>query len=204
MTRFALSLAFVLLAGCARSEPAQYTQFDNNAALTVNSPLVDDSDDELAIGAWRTSLQDGQSVLEFGPDGAAPAFSIGCDGRRNLLLQRQGVAPAGDLPAMLVTVGSETRRLAMVATGGAMPMLRATLPGNDPFRAVLIAAASPIVVRIGDAAPLALPQSAAIGTYAGQCASGEVRAPDAANGVAAAPEPGGNTAVINVTAGNAQ
>jgi len=205
MTRIALSLAFVLLAGCARSEPAQYTQFDNNASLTVNAPLVDADDDELAIGAWRMSMQDGQSVLEFGPAGGAPAFSIGCDGRRNLLLQRHGAAPAGDLPVMLAQVGSENRRLAVVGTGGALPMLRATLPANDPFRAALIGATAPIVVRIGDSAPLALPPSPAIGTYAAQCASGEVRPPEApANGVVAAGEPGGNAVVGNVAAGNAQ
>jgi hypothetical protein len=205
MTRIALSLAFVLLAGCARSEPAQYTQFDNNASLTVNAPLVDPGDDELALGAWRTGLQDGQSVLEFGPAGGAPEFSIGCDSRRNLLLQRHGAAPAGDLPAMLAQVGSETRRLAVVGTGGAMPMLRATLPANDTFRGVLIAAASPIVVRIGDAVPLVLPPSPTIGAYASQCASGEVRPPEAAaNGIAPAGGPGGNTIEVNVAAGNAQ
>jgi hypothetical protein len=204
MTRFALPLFFVLLAGCARSEPAEYTQFDNNASLTVNAPLIDTDDDELAIGAWRMSLQDGQSVLEFGPSGAVPAFSIACDSRRNLLLQRHGAAPAGDLPAMLVTVGSETRRLAVVGTGGALPMLRATLPANDPFRGVLIAAASPIEVRIGDSVPLSLPPGPLIGTYSAQCASGEARpAEAAANGVAPAGEPGGNAVEVNV-AGNAQ
>ena len=119
MTRFALPLFFVLLAGCARSEEAEYTQVDNNASLTVERALSDADDDELAIGAWRMSLQDDQSVLEFGPSGAAPVFSLGCDARRNLLLQRHGAAPAGDLPVMLVTVGSETRRLAVVGAGGA-------------------------------------------------------------------------------------
>jgi hypothetical protein len=204
MTRFALPLAFVLLAGCARSEPAEYTQFDNNASLTVNAPLADADDDDLAIGAWRMSLQDGQSVLEFGPAGAVPAFSIGCDSRRNLLLQRHGAAPAGDLPAMLAQVGSENRRLAVVGTGGALPMLRATLPANDPFRGVLIAASTPIVVRIGDAVPLSLPPSPLIGTYSAQCASGEVRpAEAAANGAAPAADPGGNIVEVNV-AGNAQ
>jgi len=53
MIRIALPLAFVLLAGCARSEEARYTQFGNNAALTLNSPLADDDDEALAIGAWR-------------------------------------------------------------------------------------------------------------------------------------------------------
>jgi hypothetical protein len=205
MIRTALPLAFVLLAGCARSEQAQYTQFDNNASLTVNAPVADADDEEVAIGAWRLGLQDTQSVLEFGPGGAAPAFSVGCDGRRNLLLQRHGAAPPGDLPVMLITVGSETRRLAVVSTGGAIPMLRATLPASDTFRGVLIAATSPITVRVGDSEPLILPPSPTIGAYATQCASGEVRPPEAAgNSVAAAGEPGGNAVVANVPAGNAQ
>jgi hypothetical protein len=204
MTRFALPLFVVLLAGCARSEQAQYTQFDNNASLTVNTPGADADDDEVAIGAWRLGLQDTQSVLEFGPAGSAPQFSIGCDGRRNLLLQRHGAAPPGDLPVMLITVGSETRRLAVVTTGGAIPMLRAALPANDPFRGVLIAAATPIIVRVGDAEPLVLPTSPTIAAYAAQCASGEVRPPEAAgNGAAPAGDADGNSLSV-IVVGNAQ
>jgi hypothetical protein len=205
MIRFALLLAFVLLAGCARSEEAQYTQFDNNASLTVNAPLAETDDDELAIGAWRTGLQDAQAVLEFGPAGGTPEFSMSCDGRRSLLLQRHGAAPPGDLPVMLITVGSETRRLAVVGTGGAIPMLRATLPANDQFRGVLIAAAAPIIVRVGDSAPLVLPPSRAIGVYAAQCASGEARPPEiGGNGVAPAADTDGNATVAANAAANAQ
>ena len=53
--------------------------------------------------------------------GAPPLFSLRCDARRGLLLQRHGPAPAGDLPVMLVSVGSETRRLAVTSGGGADP-----------------------------------------------------------------------------------
>lgn len=198
MIRTALPLAFILLAGCARSEQAQYTQFDNNASLTVNAPAPDDDDEELAIGAWRTGLQDSQPVIEFGPAGGAPEYSISCDSRRNLLLQRHGAAPPGDLPQMLVQVGSETRRLAVVGTGGAIPMLRAILPASDPFRAILIAATRPIVVRVGDNSPLALPPSPLIGTYAAQCASGEARPAEApGNGIVAVEEAGGNAVAVN-------
>jgi hypothetical protein len=147
-------------------------------------------------------LQDTQAVLEFGPAGSAPAFSIGCDGRRNLLLQRHGAAPPGDLPVMLITVGSETRRLAVVSTGGAIPMLRAALPANDTFRGVLIAAATPIIVRVGDSEPLVLPTSPTISAYAAQCATGEVRPPEAA-GNSLAPAGDGNAVTVNA-AGNAQ
>ena len=55
------------------------------------------------------------AALEFGPAGAPPLFSLRCDARRGVLLQRHGQAPAGDLPVMLVSVGSETRRLAVTA-----------------------------------------------------------------------------------------
>jgi hypothetical protein len=118
-------------------------------------------------------------------------FSIGCDARRTLMLQRHGAVPAGDLPVMLVTVGSETRRLAIAAASGVTPMLRGTLPPNDPFRPVLAAASSPIIVRIGDSPPLVLPPSPAIGTYAAQCASGDTRPTTA---------PAGNAVEANQTA----
>lgn len=192
MIRFALPFAFILLAGCARSEPASYTQIDNEAApaLPANSQAESD-DDEPAIGTWHTGLQDDQAVLEFGPSGAQPLFSIGCDARRTLMLQRHGAVPAGDLPVMLVTVGSETRRLAIAAASGVTPMLRGTLPPNDPFRPVLAAASSPIIVRIGDSPPLVLPPSPAIGTYAAQCASGDTRPTTA---------PAGNAVEANQTA----
>lgn len=205
MIRFALPLAFVLLAGCARSEEARYSQFDNNATLSVNTALPEGDDEELAIGAWRTGLQAAQAVIEFGPAGAAPAYSISCDGRRNLLLQRHSAAPPGDLPQMLIQIGSENRRLALVVTGGATPMLRATLPASDPFRAVLIGAATPIVVRIGDSEPLAMPSSPLISTYAAQCAEGAAQPPGVqGNGVVAVEEaPANASAAVNGAAANA-
>jgi len=137
-------------------------------------------------------------VIEFGPGGAAPAYSISCDSRRNLLLQRHSAAPPGDLPQMLITVGSETRRLSLASTGGTAPMLRATLPANDPFRGVLVAAATPIIVRVGDAPPLALPPSPLIGAYALQCAEGATQPSEAqGNGVVAVEEGAGNAAAAN-------
>jgi hypothetical protein len=198
MIRTALPLAFILLAGCARSEEARYTQFDNNSALAANTQSADDDDEALAIGAWRTGLQSSQAVIEFGPAGAAPIYSISCDSRRNLVLQRHGAAPPGDLPQMLITVGSETQRLSLAGTGAPTPMMRATLPANSPFRGVLIGAAIPIIVRIGDSPPLALPPSPLIGTYAGQCAEGALQPVDApGNGLVAVEEGAGNAATAN-------
>ncbi len=196
MIRPALLSAFILLAGCARSEEARYAQVDNTPSPALN--LSDQGEeDDLTVGTWQTGLEGDQPVLEFGPVGATSLFSISCDERRNLLLQRHGAALTGDLPNMLVQVGSETRRLAVVSAGGTNPVLRGALAPNDPFRRVLLTAATRIMVRMGDAQPLVMPPSPAIAAYAAQCASGEAR------GVA----PAGNSVeangIIDVTAGNA-
>lgn len=197
MIRHALPIAVLLLAGCARSEQASYTQIDNETTANLTAAgQPEGEEDELAIGGWRTGLQDDQPVLEFGPTGAAPVFSLGCDPRRALLLQRYGAVPPGDLPVMLVAVGSETRRLPIAAASGVTPMLRGTLPSNDPFRPVLVAATSPIVIRIGDSPPLVLPPNAMIGAYAEQCANG------VAGTVTGAPPAIGNGAAANQAAAN--
>ena len=81
----------------------------------------------LARDACRTSSPRSNS----GPTGAPPLFSLRCDARRSVFLQRHGAAPSGDLPVMLVSVGSETRRLAVTSVGGAVPMLRASLAPSD-------------------------------------------------------------------------
>jgi hypothetical protein len=176
MLRPALLSAFVLLAGCARSEEAHYAQIDNNSLPALNASDQGE-EDELTVGTWQTGLEEDQPVLEFGPVGAPSRFSLSCDARRNLLLQWPGLPPGGDLPNMLVTVGSETRRLAVTSSGGTgSPMLRGALAGNDPFMRVLTGATSRIVIRMGDAQPLVMPPSAAIAAYAQQCASGAARA----------------------------
>lgn len=173
MTRNALSAALLLLAACARSEDASLAPSDGNqAAQTVETVRPERDDEEVEIGEWRDSLQEDQRALEFGPAGAPPLFSLRCDARGGIHLQRHGQAPAGDLPVMLVSVGSETRRLAITSAGGAIPMLRAALNATDQLLTILTRATSPIAVRIGDAPPLILPPSPLIGTYIGRCASG--------------------------------
>lgn len=174
MIRPALLSCIVLLAGCARSEEARYAQVENVQLPAVNSG--DPSDNALTIGTWQNGLQQDRPVLEFGPVGAPARFSIGCDDRRNLLLLWPGATPGGDLPAMQLQVGSETKRLPVVSeAGAAIPMLRATLAPNDPFVRELAGARTRITARVGDAEQLAMPPSPAIGTYIQQCASGAVQ-----------------------------
>ncbi|HYD11255.1 MAG TPA: hypothetical protein VEC11_00240 [Allosphingosinicella sp.] len=198
MIRPFLLSATILLAGCARSEEARYAQIDNVQLPATNATDLTD-DEDLTVGTWQAGLQEEQPVLQFGPVGAPARFSIGCDERRNLLLFWPGAAPGGDLPNMLVTVGSETRRLAVVSAAGVTPMLRGTLPPNDPFVRVLTGASTPIIVRVGDAAPLIMPPSPEIASYIRRCASGEARSTAAA--------PAGNSVEANgsvdVIGGNA-
>lgn len=198
MLRSSLCSALLLLAACARSEDARDAQTANSQLPTLNNADLSE-EDELSIGSWQSGLQDAQSVLEFGPVGAPARFTLGCDERRNLVLQWPGAGPGGDLPNMLVTVGSETRRLALVSAGTANPVLRGTLPANDPFMRVLTGTSARIFVRIGDAEPLVMPPSPLIAAYARQCANGEVQAN--------APAASGNsieaTGNVSVVAGNA-
>ena len=196
MIRPALLSAIILLAGCARSEEARYAQIDNSQLPVGNASDLGE-EDGLSVGTWQTGLQGDQPVLEFGPVGAPARFSFSCDERRNLLLLYPGAAPGRDLPVMLVQTGSETRRLAVAAVEGGTPMLRGTLPPNDPFVRVLTGTRTRIVVRIGDTQPLVMPSNVAIATYAQQCASGAARSTaPAGNSV----EPSGS---VNVVAGNA-
>ena len=120
MTRAPVAIALLLLAAaCARSEDATLEPADANQALEkVETVRPDNADDEVALGEWRDSLQDEQRALEFGPMGAAPLFSLRCDARRGVVLQRHGLAASGDLPVMLISVGSKTRRLAVTGSAG--------------------------------------------------------------------------------------
>ena len=187
MIRFALPFAFVLLASCARSEEANLLPADTNGSTRVAEQVRPErADEEPALGGWRDTVQDTQRALEFGPQGAPPLFSLACDARRGLLLQRHGIQPAGDLPVMLVSVGSETRRLAVTGGDGPIPMLRASLSPSDELAAGLSRAAEPIAIRIGDSPPLILPASPLIGTYIGQCAAGGL--------ATSTPDAGGNSA----------
>lgn len=181
----AFPLVLILLAGCARSEDAAVVADRNElqAVERVRTPEQDDED--LAIGAWRDTLQDDQPALEFGPAGAPPLFSLRCDPRRSVFLQRHGTLLAGDLPMMLVSVGSETRRLAVTSVGGAVPVLRASLAPSDTLIATLAEAVAPIVIRVGDSVPLALPPNPSIGAFLERCGTG-VRLPAAADGDPAA------------------
>ena len=195
MPRSSALIPLLLLAACARSEDAT-TSADANGAAVEQVRVPERDDEEIALGDWRDTLQDQDTALEFGPAGAAPLFSLRCDARRSVVLQRHGAATTGDLPMMLVSIGSETRRLAVTSVGGAVPMLRASLAPSDTLIATMAEAATPTNVRVGDAPPLVLPPSPAVASFLARCAGGppaegqgnEIAANTAAEANEAAPE----------------
>lgn len=172
MARSASVFALLALAGCARSEDASQLADANETMPAIERRADPDAGaEEIAVGEWREATQDQLPALEFGAPGVAPQFSLRCDDRRGLMLQRHSNAPSGDMPTMLVTVGREARRLAVTAPGGTVPMLRASLPAGDPMIAAISSAAVPIEVRINDSPPLVLPPGPAIPIFVSRCTS---------------------------------
>lgn len=195
MRSAACAITLILLAACARSEDASTLPADNNILRPVEQVRSTDREDsQVAIGEWRASLQDEARALEFGPAGAPPLFSLRCDARRGVVLQRHGVPPSGDLPMMIVTIGNDTRRLAVTSGTGTIPMLRATVAARDPLLATLAQDGSPITIRVGDSPPLILPPSPTIGEFVSLCASGDGQGPEDEGSNVSAPENGSESA----------
>lgn len=195
MIRSALPFALLLLAGCARSEDANLLPIEGNSRI-AEQVRPERADETPALGGWRDTVQDTQRALEFGPQGAPPLFSLACDERHSLILQRHGIQPAGDLPVMMLSVGSEARRLAVTGGNGPIPLLRATLSPSDQLNEILSHASGPITIRIGEDPPLILPPDPAIGAYVSHCQNGQL-------GTATAQQGGNVAASANATSGNA-
>lgn len=186
MARNPLPIVLMLLAGCARSEDASVVADSNQSMPAIEQRTAREPDsEEIALGEWRDALQEQVAALEFGPTGTPPLFSMRCDNRRGILLQRHGSVPTGDLPTMLVTVGRESRRLAVTGSEGPTAMLRAALPAGDAMIATIAGAAVPIVVRIGTADPLVLPPGPPIQAFVARCTSADVQAAQASTNEAA-------------------
>ena len=175
MVRPASWLLLLLLAACARSEDSAQVASSNELQQVEQVRSSEEGDGDIALGEWRDSLQGDNAALEFGPSGTPPLFSLRCDARRSVFLQRHGAAPSGDLPVMLISIGSETRRLAVTNVGGAVPMIRASLAPSDTLVETFTTAATPITVRVGAAPPMVLPPSPSIGQFLGSCESGDTR-----------------------------
>jgi hypothetical protein len=189
------AIVVALLAGCARSEDASLVPPDSkegyNQVGKVGTPEEDDR--EPAIGQWRASLQENVQALEFGPMGTEPLFSLLCTGNRSVLLQRHGGAPAGPIQAMQFSRGEQNERLQPTAGGGMIPMLRVDAPLDSPLAEMIAAGGEPLMIRLGDGAPLVLPPSALVGDYLRSCANAP-KLPVSQGGTVGTGQPAGNAA----------
>jgi hypothetical protein len=195
-----------LLAGCARSEEASLVPPDSkegyNQVGKVGTPEADDR--EPAIGQWRASLQENVQALEFGPMGTEPLFSLLCTGNRSVLLQRHGGAPAGPIQMMELSKGEISERLQPTAGGGTIPMLRVEAPLGSPLAELVASGGEPLMIRLGDGAPLVLPPSPMIGDYLRSCTNARALPVSQGGSVGGgAQQPQGNAAAPTAPAANA-
>jgi hypothetical protein len=179
MPRFIVLTALAALAACADSEPPDAVTVEDDGAYNLIDPVSADvaSDAEPAIGEWARSMQQEKAALVFGPTGAEPLFSLRCDDREGILINRHGLVETGTAGMMTLRMGGASRQLAVNPVEGPLPMLRAAVPANDPLLAALSDYDGPVEVVVGDGAPLVLPPSPMIGEFIESCASGETPSP---------------------------
>lgn len=171
MRRLIVPCTLLLLAACARTEEASLQPTDVADANVAQEILASDpAEDEVALGEWREGLQNEQASLEFGPTGTEPLFSMICGDGRGLVLQRHGTVPIGGLQRMTVTAGAQSTDLAVTASAGTVPMLRAALAPNEPLLGAIAEGQDNIVLQMGDGAPLVLPPSPLLGGFVEGCA----------------------------------
>ena len=172
MHRALVPATLLLLAACARSEDASTLPTDINEVQPVETArsLAED-DRQVALGEWRTGIQEERSALEFGPGGTAPLFSMVCGNNGGLIMQRHGAVDFEGLQMMIIGLGGQTRRVAVTAVQGTVPMLRASIPATGPLIEEIARETGPITIRTADSGSLILPHSPMIAQYIRACAN---------------------------------
>ncbi len=212
MHRALVPVSLLLLAACARSEDASTLPTDINEARPVETVRsIGEDDQQVALGEWRSGIQEERTALEFGPAGTAPLFSMVCGNGGGLLLQRHGAVDFQGLQMMTIGLGEQTRRVAVTAVGGTVPMLRAAIPATGPLLEEIAREQGPIAIRTADSGALILPHSPMVAQYIRGCENAP-RGPEpigngaAGNGAAGQPTPAadavGNGAPGNTASGN--
>lgn len=207
MHRVLVPATLLLLGACARSEDASTLPTDINEARPVETARsIGEDDQQVALGEWRSGIQEERTALEFGPAGTAPLFSIVCGNGGGLLLQRHGAVDFQGLQMMTIGLGEQTRRVAVTAVQGTVPMLRAAIPATGPLLEEIAREQGPIAIRTADSGALILPHSPMIVQYIRSCENaprgpGPIGNSAAGNSVADQP-PAGADALGNGAAGN--
>jgi hypothetical protein len=168
MTRFAMLLmTATMIAGCARTEPAS-----ENAGEDVAAPALQQeagAGERTTPGNWEASAQgESQSVTFRGRQGET-LFTIACDLRGGLVVQRPGLVARGNLALMQLRTSDVVRRLAVNAGSGPQPMVEARVPYNDQLIPGLLSFDEPLEVRYEGLENLDLPPNPIVGDLVRTC-----------------------------------
>ena len=179
MTRLPmLLLAASVLAACARSEPADPTP---GGDLELAEPRVDDQpENSTTAGEWEAGAQgQSQSVAFRGPENNV-LFTIRCDVRGGLIVQRPGLIARGNLALMQLRTADVVRRLAVNAAAGPQPLVEARIPYNDQMISGLMSFDEPLEVRYEGLDTLVLPPNPLVGDLVRTCQQTSAAAAEAA------------------------
>lgn len=182
--RIATVLGCLLLTmACAEATEPDPTPAQDGGPYNKIDPVVDplannkSAETRRTAGRWSGGTVEGKPALLFEQEGSGPAFSISCDDRGGLVLQRRGVLATGGLRMMEVTVAGETRRFAVNELETEQPVLQAIIPFNHELIAKLKSVQAPLLVAAGDSGPLMLPASPEVGALVRSCAQAGGGAP---------------------------
>ena len=174
-------LSAVLLAGCARTEPADQSQSDESPDALAQSNAAQDVE-PLDQGEWTVG-----SEASFEGASGNVLLVIRCDERRGLIVQRPGLVPRGQLALLQLRTGGVVRRLAVTASVSGTPRIEAVVPYNDQLIGPLMRFDQPLEVGFPGLETLHLPPSWKVAGFVRDCQSAGPE--EQANAAAPAPAP---------------
>lgn len=196
-------IAALAVTACARSEPVgeDFGEDTANGANALAEELADDAE-QVRSGSWLPGAEGAAQAIAFQEPNGEVLFSIRCDDRGGLVLQRPGPVSRGNLALMQLRTGDTVRRLAATTAAGPQPMVQASVPYNDQLIGALMTFDEPLEVSYEGLETLVLPPSPAVGDLVRTCqrnVGAASAAPQAQQGPAAdeTPQPDPATNSVN-------